>query len=158
MRTETCCTVCDKLDKVITEIAQVWDATFTHLRASSEDVERLHNCDAALTPACKCLLRGQNLLGYRRYSDDVVSSCARRRLTVSTCSRIFDAMNDVRNLRACASRPSGRWQKLGTIATPPARYTPPRRLWLGQTNGSDGLRLGRHQGHGRPADPVPLAN
>ncbi|MCO6705014.1 2-oxoglutarate decarboxylase, partial [Streptomyces sp. CHB9.2] len=45
------------------------------------------------------LLRGQNLLGYRHYSDDVVEAFVERAAANGTdVFRIFDAMNDVRNL------------------------------------------------------------
>ena len=46
------------------------------------------------------LLRGQNLLGYRHYSDDVVKAfVAKAAVNGIDVFRIFDAMNDVRNLR-----------------------------------------------------------
>ena len=47
------------------------------------------------------LLRGQNLLGYRHYADDVVNAFVER-AAVNGISvfRVFDAMNDVRNLQA----------------------------------------------------------
>ncbi len=46
------------------------------------------------------LLRGQNLLGYRHYSDDVVRAfVAKAAVNGIDVFRIFDAMNDVRNLR-----------------------------------------------------------
>lgn len=47
------------------------------------------------------LLRGQNLLGYRHYSDDVVQAfVAKAAENGIDVFRIFDAMNDVRNLQA----------------------------------------------------------
>ena len=71
------------------------------LRFLKEDPwERLRKLKAALpnTPI-QMLLRGQNLLGYRHYSDDVVEAfvqkAARNGVDVF---RIFDAMNDMRNL------------------------------------------------------------
>jgi pyruvate carboxylase subunit B len=46
------------------------------------------------------LLRGQNLLGYRHYSDDVVKAFVKKSaLNGMDVFRIFDALNDVRNLR-----------------------------------------------------------
>ena len=46
------------------------------------------------------LLRGQNLLGYRHYADDVVRRFVERARTNGVdVFRIFDAMNDVRNLK-----------------------------------------------------------
>ncbi len=45
------------------------------------------------------LLRGQNLLGYRHYADDVVDRFVERAaLNGVDVFRIFDAMNDMRNL------------------------------------------------------------
>lgn len=44
------------------------------------------------------LLRGQNLLGYRHYADDVVEKFVERaHVNGMDVFRIFDAMNDVRN-------------------------------------------------------------
>ena len=46
------------------------------------------------------LLRGQNLLGYRHYADDVVEKFIERAHTNGVdVFRIFDAMNDIRNLQ-----------------------------------------------------------
>jgi len=46
------------------------------------------------------LLRGQNLLGYRHYGDDVVEAfVARAAENGMDVFRIFDALNDVRNLK-----------------------------------------------------------
>lgn len=46
------------------------------------------------------LLRGQNLLGYRHYSDDVVRAFVRKSAENGMdVFRIFDALNDLRNLR-----------------------------------------------------------
>ena len=64
------------------------------------------------------LLRGQNLLGYRHYSDDVVEAfCARAAENGIDVFRIFDAMNDVRNLRVSieAVKAAGKHAQ-GTIA------------------------------------------
>ena len=46
------------------------------------------------------LLRGQNLLGYRHYSDDVVHAFVKKSADNGVdVFRIFDAMNDIRNLK-----------------------------------------------------------
>ncbi len=48
------------------------------------------------------LLRGQNLLGYRHYADDVVTRFVERAHESGVdVFRIFDAMNDIRNLKNC---------------------------------------------------------
>ncbi|MBT9531170.1 MAG: pyruvate/oxaloacetate carboxyltransferase, partial [Pseudomonas sp.] len=63
--------------------------------------ERLRLLKAALpNTRLQMLLRGQNLLGYRHYSDDVVRAfVAKAAVNGIDVFRIFDAMNDVRNLR-----------------------------------------------------------
>jgi len=97
--------VCDKLDKVGYFALEAWGgATFdTCIRFLNEDPwERLKKLKAAL-PATKImmLLRGQNLLGYRHYADDVVAKfveyAAKDGVDVF---RIFDAVNDPRNFEA----------------------------------------------------------
>ena len=64
------------------------------------------------------LLRGQNLLGYRHYSDDVVRAfVAKAAENGIDVFRIFDAMNDVRNLKVAieAVKAAGKHAQ-GTIA------------------------------------------
>ncbi|MDM7860090.1 sodium-extruding oxaloacetate decarboxylase subunit alpha [Alteromonas sp. ASW11-36] len=63
--------------------------------------DRIRQLKAAM-PKTKqqMLLRGQNLLGYRHYADDVVTKFVERAHTNGVdVFRIFDAMNDIRNLR-----------------------------------------------------------
>ena len=96
--------ICDKLDKVGYWSLEGWGgATFDScIRFLNEDPwERLRKLHAALpnTPI-QMLLRGQNLLDYRHYADDVVdhfvNACAKNGIGVF---RIFDACNDPRNLK-----------------------------------------------------------
>ncbi len=103
MRTEDMLPICEKMDAIGFWSLEAWGgATFDScLRFLKEDPwERLRQLKAALpnTPI-QMLLRGQNLLGYRHYSDDVVeafvSKAAENGVDVF---RIFDAMNDMRNL------------------------------------------------------------
>jgi pyruvate carboxylase subunit B len=103
MRTADMLPACAKLDSAGFWSLEAWGgATFDAcLRFLKEDPwERLRKLKAALpnTPI-QMLLRGQNLLGYRHYSDDVVEAfvqkAARNGVDVF---RIFDAMNDMRNL------------------------------------------------------------
>ena len=77
-------------------------ATFDScLRYLDEDPwERLRTLKKAMpkTPL-QMLLRGQNLLGYRHYADDVVDSfCGRMIENGINVVRVFDALNDVRNM------------------------------------------------------------
>ena len=49
---------------------------------------------------CKMLLRGQNLLGYRNYADDVVRLFVEKSVQNGIdIIRVFDALNDVRNMK-----------------------------------------------------------
>ena len=103
MRTEDMLPILDKMDRIGFWSLEAWGgATYDScLRFLKEDPwERLRKLKEGLpnTPI-QMLLRGQNLLGYRHYSDDVVeafvSKAAENGVDVF---RIFDAMNDLRNL------------------------------------------------------------
>ncbi|HAQ73416.1 sodium-extruding oxaloacetate decarboxylase subunit alpha [Stutzerimonas nitrititolerans] len=103
MRLEDMLPICDKLDRVGYWSLEVWGgATFDAcVRFLKEDPwERLRQLKAALpNTRLQMLLRGQNLLGYRHYSDDVVEAfVAKAADNGIDVFRIFDAMNDVRNL------------------------------------------------------------
>ena len=103
MRTEDMLPICEKLDKVGYWSIEAWGgATFDScLRFLREDPwERLRKLKKALpkTPI-QMLLRGQNLLGYRHYSDDVVEAFVKKSAECGVdVFRIFDAMNDMRNI------------------------------------------------------------
>lgn len=103
MRTEDMLPICAKLDQVGYWSLEVWGgATFDAcVRFLKEDPwERLRQLRQALpNTRLQMLLRGQNLLGYRHYSDDVVEAFVERAAANGIdVFRIFDAMNDVRNL------------------------------------------------------------
>jgi oxaloacetate decarboxylase alpha subunit len=100
--------ICEKLNKVGYFALEAWGgATFDScIRFLNEDPwERLKKLKAAL-PDTKImmLLRGQNLLGYRHYADDVVAkfveTAAKDGVDVF---RIFDAVNDPRNFQAATA-------------------------------------------------------
>ncbi|HJX18761.1 MAG TPA: oxaloacetate decarboxylase subunit alpha, partial [Acidiferrobacterales bacterium] len=103
MRTADMLPICPKLDKVGYWSLEAWGgATFDAcIRFLKEDPwERLRLLKKALpnTPI-QMLLRGQNLLGYRHYSDDVVEAFVKKAAENGVdVFRIFDAMNDLRNL------------------------------------------------------------
>ncbi|PKM45327.1 MAG: oxaloacetate decarboxylase subunit alpha [Gammaproteobacteria bacterium HGW-Gammaproteobacteria-1] len=104
MRTEDMLPICPKLDQVGYWSLEVWGgATFDAcLRFLKEDPwERLRTLRQALpNTRLQMLLRGQNLLGYRHYSDDVVRAFVERAASNGIdVFRIFDALNDTRNLR-----------------------------------------------------------
>jgi pyruvate carboxylase subunit B len=103
MRTEDMLPIAQKLDAVGYWSLEVWGgATFdTCLRFLKEDPwERLRALRAAMpNTKLQMLLRGQNLVGYRHYADDVVERFIERSATNGIdVFRIFDALNDVRNL------------------------------------------------------------
>jgi pyruvate carboxylase subunit B len=104
MRTEDMLPICAKLDQVGYWSLEVWGgATFDAcLRFLKEDPwARLRALREALpNTRLQMLLRGQNLLGYRHYADDVVRAFVQRSADNGMdVFRVFDAMNDVRNLR-----------------------------------------------------------
>ena len=103
MRIDDLLPIAEKLDRVGYWSSELWGgATFDScIRFLGEDPwDRLRLLTEAMpnTPS-QMLLRGQNLLGYRHYADDVVNAfverAARNGMDVF---RIFDAMNDIRNL------------------------------------------------------------
>ncbi|HOY69833.1 MAG TPA: sodium-extruding oxaloacetate decarboxylase subunit alpha [Methylotenera sp.] len=96
--------ICAKLDAVGFWSLEAWGgATFDAcVRFLKEDPwERLVKLRKALPNSrIQMLLRGQNLLGYRHYSDDVVRAFVQKSADNGVdVFRIFDAMNDMRNLR-----------------------------------------------------------
>ncbi|MDH2436253.1 sodium-extruding oxaloacetate decarboxylase subunit alpha [Pokkaliibacter sp. MBI-7] len=121
MRTEDMLPICGKLDKAGYWSLEVWGgATFDAcVRFLREDPwERLARLREALpNTRLQMLLRGQNLLGYRHYSDDVVRAFVNRAAANGMdVFRIFDALNDVRNLRTAieATKTAGKHAQ-GTI-------------------------------------------
>ena len=104
MRTEDMLPACPMLDRIGFWSLEVWGgATFDScVRFLKEDPwERLRSLRKALpnTPLMM-LLRGQNLLGYRHYSDDVVKAFVKKSADNGVdIFRIFDAMNDLRNVK-----------------------------------------------------------
>lgn len=111
MRTEDMLPICNRLDKVGYWSLEVWGgATFDAcLRYLKEDPwDRLRRLRKALpNTRLQMLLRGQNLLGYRHYSDDVVRAFVKCAADNGIdVFRIFDAMNDTRNLRVAIRRSS----------------------------------------------------
>ncbi|NEV63392.1 sodium-extruding oxaloacetate decarboxylase subunit alpha [Thiorhodococcus minor] len=104
MRTEDMLPICPKLDAIGYWSLECWGgATFDAcVRFLKEDPwERLRKLREALpNTRLQMLLRGQNLLGYRHYSDDVVRAFVHRAADNGMdVFRIFDALNDLRNLK-----------------------------------------------------------
>ncbi|WP_043532263.1 sodium-extruding oxaloacetate decarboxylase subunit alpha [Litchfieldella xinjiangensis] len=105
LRTEDMLPVCEALDAIGFHALEVWGgATFDAcVRFLKEDPwARLTALRKALprTPLMM-LLRGQNLVGYRHYADDVVTRFVERAAQEGIdIFRVFDALNDLRNLKA----------------------------------------------------------
>ena len=103
MRIDDMLPIAEKLDKVGFWSLESWGgATFDAcIRFLGEDPwERIRELKKAMpnTPQ-QMLLRGQNLLGYRHYADDVVDKFVERAASNGVdVFRVFDAMNDPRNL------------------------------------------------------------
>ena len=103
LRLEDMLPIAEKLDQVGYWSVETWGgATFDAcIRYLGEDPwHRIRSLKAAMpnTPQ-QMLLRGQNLLGYRHYADDVVKKFVERAaINGVDVFRVFDAMNDTRNL------------------------------------------------------------
>lgn len=122
LRTEDMLPIAAKLDQVGYWSMESWGgATFDAcIRYLGEDPwERLRKLKAAMpNTRQQMLLRGQNLLGYRHYADDVVDRFVERAAVNGIdVFRVFDALNDLRNIeRAVAAvRKSGKHAQ-GTMA------------------------------------------
>ncbi len=104
LRIEDMLPICEKLDQIGYWSIESWGgATFDAcIRYLGEDPwERLRLLKAAMpnTPQ-QMLFRGQNILGYRHYADDVVDKFVERCVVNGIdVFRIFDAMNDMRNIQ-----------------------------------------------------------
>lgn len=104
MKTEEMLPVLDKIDKVGYFSVECWGgATYDAcLRFLHEDPwDRLRALREGLpNTKLQMLLRGQNLLGYKHYADDVVDMFVKKSIENGIdILRIFDALNDVRNMR-----------------------------------------------------------
>lgn len=103
MRLDDMLPIADKLDKIGFWSLESWGgATFDAcIRFLGEDPwDRIRQLKKAMpnTPQ-QMLFRGQNILGYRHYADDVVRKFVERAATNGVdVFRVFDAMNDMRNL------------------------------------------------------------
>ena len=124
MRTEDMLPACQLLDSIGYWSLECWGgATFDAcLRYLDEDPwERLRSLREALpNTRLQMLLRGQNILGYRHYSDEVVDRFCKKSIENGIdVVRIFDALNDVRNLRQAMKSV----REYGGICQPAMSYT-----------------------------------
>ncbi|SMB84626.1 pyruvate carboxylase subunit B [Desulfonispora thiosulfatigenes DSM 11270] len=122
MKTEDMLPIAEKMDNIGFHSLEVWGgATFDScMRFLNEDPwERLKVLREAFKKTkLQMLLRGQNLLGYKHYADDVVDEFVKK-----TCEygmdifRVFDALNDIRNMqRAMAAVKKNGKHVQGTIS------------------------------------------
>ena len=103
MTTEQMLPIIDKMDKVGYHSVECWGgATFdASLRFLKEDPwERLRKLRAGFkNTKLQMLFRGQNILGYNHYADDVVEYFVQKSIANGIdIIRIFDCLNDMRNL------------------------------------------------------------
>lgn len=108
MTTEEMLPIIDKMDKVGYHSVECWGgATFDAcLRFLHEDPwERLRKLrDGFKNTKLQMLFRGQNILGYRHYADDVVEYFVQKSVANGIdIIRIFDCLNDIRNLQAAVN-------------------------------------------------------
>jgi pyruvate/oxaloacetate carboxyltransferase len=104
MRSEDMLPIASKLDQVGFWSLETWggatfDACLRYLKECPW--ERLRKLRAAMPKTrFQMLLRGQNVLGYKNYPDDIVQAfVARAAANGIDVFRIFDAMNDLRNMK-----------------------------------------------------------
>ena len=124
MRIEDMLPACEILDSIGYWSLEVWGgATFDAcLRFLNEDPwERLRTLRKALpNTRLQMLFRGQNILGYKHYADDVVEQFCRKAIENGIdVIRIFDALNDPRNLEAAIRYT----KKYGGVCEPAISYT-----------------------------------
>lgn len=109
MKTSEMLEIIEKMNKVGYHALEVWGgATYdAAIRYLNEDPwERLRKIkEKTKNTKLQMLLRGQNLLGYRHYSDDIVDKFIEKAVSNGIdIIRIFDALNDIRNIKkACES-------------------------------------------------------
>jgi len=108
MSTEQMLPIVDKLDKVGYHSVECWGgATFdASLRFLKEDPwDRLRKLrDGFKNTKLQMLFRGQNILGYRPYADDVVEYFVQKSIANGIdIIRIFDCLNDLRNLQTAVT-------------------------------------------------------
>lgn len=103
MRTRDMVPIAEEMDKIGFHSVEAWGgATFdTCIRYLNEDPwERLRNLKSEFTRTpIQMLLRGQNLVGYKHYPDDIVTKFVEKSYENGVdIFRVFDALNDIRNM------------------------------------------------------------
>ena len=124
MRLSDMLPACERLDKIGYWSLECWGgATFDScMRFLNEDPwERLRALKKAMpNTKLQMLFRGQNILGYKHYADDVVDAFVKKSIENGIdVIRIFDALNDTRNLKAAITAT----KKYGGICEAAISYT-----------------------------------
>ena len=135
MTTEEMLPILEKMDKVGFYSLECWGgATFDAcLRFLNEDP-----WDGLRTIREKCpntklqmLFRGQNMLGYRHYADDVLEYFVQKSVANGIdIIRIFDALNDIKNLQTAIKAAKKRLTPRLPFPIPPARYSLRNTMWI----------------------------
>ena len=108
MTTEQMLPIVDKMDKVGYHSVECWggatfDASLRFLKEDPWEILRKF-LDGFKNTKLQMLFRGQNILGYRPYADDVVEYFVQKSIANGIdIIRIFDCMNDIRNLKTAVS-------------------------------------------------------
>ena len=161
MSTDQMLPIVDKMDKVGYYAVECWGgATFdASLRFLKEDPwERLRKLrDGFKNTKLQMLFRGQNILGYNHYADDVVEYFVQKSIANGIdIIRIFDCLNDIRNLET-AVKATNKEKGHAQIAF---KLYPWRRLYSGlleehcPRDRGNGCRFLVYQGYGRTSDSV----
>lgn len=124
MLTEDMIPILSKIDKVGFYSVEMWggatfDVSLRYLDENPWDRLRVVKKYLKETP-CQMLLRGQNLVGYRHYPDDIVRRFVRKAAENGVyIFRIFDALNDVRNLEVSIKsvKEVGAWAEGAVVYT-----------------------------------------
>jgi len=140
MRTEDMLPIADKLDRAGYWSLEMWGgATFdSMMRFLNEDPwERVRKLKAAMPHTkMQMLLRGQNVVGYRNYADDVVHEFVRLAAKAGIdVFRVFDALNDTRNMQTSVEsiREAKRWVETTICYTKSPVHNVPAYLKLSST-------------------------
>lgn len=166
MHIEDMIPILSEMDKVGYDAIECWGgATFDScIRFLDEDPwERLRTFRKAMPNSkLQMLLRGQNLLGYRHYSDDVVDKFVKSSIDNGIdIIRIFDALNDIRNVKTAvdSAKKYGAQVQVAMAYTTGEPYTVD--YWLGlaeeiEKTGSDSICIKDMAGLMRPKDAKEL--
>lgn len=161
MTTEDMEPILEKLDGVGYHSIECWGgATFDAcLRFLNEDPwQRLRILRKKLRSSrLQMLLRGQNLLGYRNYADDTVEYFVKKSISEGIdIIRVFDALNDLRNLKVCvkAAKAEGGEVQMAAAYIDGGRLYPRLLDKTYDRNGEHGSRFRLYKGHGRDTDAL----